>query len=474
MAHTNPLTLTRQQLYDLVWSKPVRDVAKDFGMSDVALAKRCRAVRVPIPPRGYWAKVAAGKTPRKTPLPKHRSGRYADAATESMPDTGPTVTFTPRPAPPPPEPETPPSPEAAALRARIDALKIAPLESLLLAHPAVLRTAVRLKRLKSRDIAWPRGARVGPILQVTNVSDAQIDRAPRVLDAVLRACEAMGWYFESPPRKEEPPGRARGDWGPKPPQPPVFGHLLVEGEPLQLKIDERRRQFDHVPTATELADKKAGRYVWMPRFDFEPSGELRLHLFDAGSSSMRKIWKDTKAHPLETQARKILHGLLDHALDLKRDREERRLRDIARREHEREEALVRQRRAAHAELIEELERQAGAWHRSQFLRRYLRAARRVPGDVTFTAELQGKPTDFLAWAEHYVNQLDPLHIEQHDPNLMHETPHPSYYGNPKDRDRFEKELVRLAGHTWERASKLATSPTASDDDPEATLDDDSD
>jgi hypothetical protein len=52
MSHTNPLTLTRQQLHDLVWSKPVRDVAKDFGMSDVALAKRCRAVNVPLPPRG--------------------------------------------------------------------------------------------------------------------------------------------------------------------------------------------------------------------------------------------------------------------------------------------------------------------------------------------------------------------------------------------------------------------------------------
>jgi len=39
MANQNPLTLTRQQLYDLVWSQPVREVAKDFGMSDVALAK---------------------------------------------------------------------------------------------------------------------------------------------------------------------------------------------------------------------------------------------------------------------------------------------------------------------------------------------------------------------------------------------------------------------------------------------------
>jgi hypothetical protein len=60
----NPLTLTRQALYDLVWSKPMVEVAQDFNMSDRGLAKRCAAVDVPVPPRGYWARKAAG--PRKT------------------------------------------------------------------------------------------------------------------------------------------------------------------------------------------------------------------------------------------------------------------------------------------------------------------------------------------------------------------------------------------------------------------------
>ena len=460
----NPLTLSRKELYDLVWCKPVRDVAKDFGMSDVALAKRCRAVRVPIPPRGYWAKVAAGQTPRKTPLPKHRSTRYTDNSGESTPAAEPTVTFTPRPPPPPAGPAIPPSPEEAALRARIDALQIAPLDTLLQAHPAVLRTAVKLKHLQSRDFTWPRGTRSGPILQVTNVSDTQLDRALRVLDAVLRGADAMGWHLTAPPPKEEPSYRGRGDWGPKPAAPPVVGQLLVEDEPLTLRIDERRRQFDHVPTDTEIADKKAGRYVWAPRFDFEPSGELRLHLFDADSRLERKTWKNTKAHPLETQGNKVLHGLLDRALELKRDREEQRLRDLARREHERQQALVRQRRTTNEKLIHELERQAGAWHRARFLRAYLRVARRALHDRPHTVDLQGQSVNFIDWAEHYVNQLDPLHPESRDPDLMHETPHPSYYGTPQDRDRFEKELVRLAGHTWERALKLLAHPTDNDSD----------
>ncbi|HCI52667.1 MAG TPA: hypothetical protein DE312_05020 [Gallionella sp.] len=52
---------TRQQLYDLVWESPITSVAKELGVSDVAVAKACRKAEIPIPPRGYWAKLHAGK-----------------------------------------------------------------------------------------------------------------------------------------------------------------------------------------------------------------------------------------------------------------------------------------------------------------------------------------------------------------------------------------------------------------------------
>ena len=65
----NYITLSRSALHELVWTKPVRDVAKEFGISDVALAKRCRALKIPLPARGYWAKVAAGQKPRRPALP---------------------------------------------------------------------------------------------------------------------------------------------------------------------------------------------------------------------------------------------------------------------------------------------------------------------------------------------------------------------------------------------------------------------
>jgi hypothetical protein len=56
-----PHTLTRRELFDLVWSKPVTKVAAGLGISDVAVKKICDKHRIPVPGRGYWAKVAAGQ-----------------------------------------------------------------------------------------------------------------------------------------------------------------------------------------------------------------------------------------------------------------------------------------------------------------------------------------------------------------------------------------------------------------------------
>jgi hypothetical protein len=61
-------TLTREQLYDLVWSEPMQPLAKQIGISDVAIAKHCRKLGVPVPKRGYWNKLQAGKPVTKPEL----------------------------------------------------------------------------------------------------------------------------------------------------------------------------------------------------------------------------------------------------------------------------------------------------------------------------------------------------------------------------------------------------------------------
>lgn len=60
----------RLKLYEEVWSEPMTTVAVRYGISDNGLRKRCKALNIPLPPVGYWAKVKAGKpVPERAPLP---------------------------------------------------------------------------------------------------------------------------------------------------------------------------------------------------------------------------------------------------------------------------------------------------------------------------------------------------------------------------------------------------------------------
>lgn len=61
-------TLSRRELYDLVWSQPVTKVAASLGLSGRGLAKICIRQQIPTPPRGYWAQVAAGQNPARPPF----------------------------------------------------------------------------------------------------------------------------------------------------------------------------------------------------------------------------------------------------------------------------------------------------------------------------------------------------------------------------------------------------------------------
>lgn len=65
---------TRQQLYELVWAGPITTLAKSLVVSDVGLAKACRRGDIPLPPRGYWAKLNAGQRVSRSPLPLRAPG----------------------------------------------------------------------------------------------------------------------------------------------------------------------------------------------------------------------------------------------------------------------------------------------------------------------------------------------------------------------------------------------------------------
>jgi hypothetical protein len=65
-------------LYEEVWTEPTQKVAQRYGVSDVAIAKACSLLDIPKPPRGYWARKAAGQQATgATDAAETRLRRYA-------------------------------------------------------------------------------------------------------------------------------------------------------------------------------------------------------------------------------------------------------------------------------------------------------------------------------------------------------------------------------------------------------------
>jgi hypothetical protein len=66
--------LSRKELYELVWSEPIKVLAPRFGISDVALRNTCARAEIPTPERGHWAKKVAGKSTEQFALPERPPG----------------------------------------------------------------------------------------------------------------------------------------------------------------------------------------------------------------------------------------------------------------------------------------------------------------------------------------------------------------------------------------------------------------
>ena len=66
--------VTRQELSDLVWSKPLKTLAKEYFISENGLRKICKQFDIPVPLLGHWQKIQYNKKVTVIPLPKDFKG----------------------------------------------------------------------------------------------------------------------------------------------------------------------------------------------------------------------------------------------------------------------------------------------------------------------------------------------------------------------------------------------------------------
>jgi hypothetical protein len=80
--HLNQITIeiSREDLYEQVWTTPINQLAETFRISGSYLARVCEALNVPRPPVGYWQKKAVGKAAPRPELPMALPGEQLNWA----------------------------------------------------------------------------------------------------------------------------------------------------------------------------------------------------------------------------------------------------------------------------------------------------------------------------------------------------------------------------------------------------------
>ncbi|WP_426336769.1 hypothetical protein ACN9MY_01800 [Pseudoduganella sp. R-31] len=369
----------RETLYNEVWLEPVTVVAERYGLSDVGLAKICRAWAIPLPSRGYWAKVNAGRIMRQVPLPplEQPIRRFANLVKI--------------------HPEQLAARKAAKeehARIREEVLAI-PLEEAAASpeHPLVRAAS---KRLRKRD-GWPADTliRSAPkeVLNIA-VTRSALDRALLFIDSLLKAMAKQGFEVEIDEER---------------------GASIVRRVKTDTKLDftlvEHIRRTRHEATpAEERAQKRYWeRSRWdgnstfphIPMYDYAPTGLLT---FQVGRWPQR-TWNDTPNRSLEQRLGEVVAGIVVLAQEtFAKEQEEIRRQEALRRAQARYEFLMK-RRAAEATRFKSLESDATNWERAVKLRAFADALER---NALAAGILSEEAANWLAWTRAKADWLDPF------------------------------------------------------------------
>ena len=367
---TDPASLTRHQLYEVIWSEPVHTVAARYGISDVGLAKLCRRHGIPLPGRGFWQQIRAGQRVRRPPLPPRDKTGPADDDIILRPVEHPATAIE------PPKPERSPAPPIPVP------------EALTKPHPLVVQ-ADRILRASEPDAKGLLQA-VGKRCLDIRVTPATLDRALLIMDTLLKALGKRGCTVSVV--SEHP-------W------PTVAS---VQDETIEFLLEERIKQVPH--QATPIEELEAKQFSWHPRkSDPAPSGDLRLDIAHARWYGLPATWADGKKGRLEQYLGEFVRGLEDVAEAIKKQRAKEEEAEHRREEERKREWERQQQRYLDERRAAELKAQAGRWREARDLREYVAALKNAKTVMMRTEYLEiSLLQEWVTWAEAYAERLDPL------------------------------------------------------------------
>lgn len=343
-------SLTRIELYNLVWTKPVTHIAKEYGFSDTAIRKICIKHKIPLPKLGYWSKLKFNKKVQKTKLPKQ--------------DENPRISLIKK--------SYTPSTELTFIKEKIQnsfGNKLEVPKKLNKPHKFITATKVYHNKLKVRNKKndWSMKIDTLDVINI-DVSDKLFARALKFMNTLIFLLEKNNYQITAD---------------------------------LETKITIREQHYTIRLIEKHKRVKKETTYNW-DSFDLETTGNLCLKL---EHSYPIKEWTDSKTKPIEEKLIDIISWL---ELKVKNDEQQAIARAIRHKQQEEKCKKAEElQRLKDEELskFESLFLTATRWHKSQYIRNYIQEFENF---TIKSNNLNTKEKEWIDWAKEKADWYDPF------------------------------------------------------------------
>lgn len=306
--HDEDTSISREEIYQLVWAKPMTKVSKQFGVSGSYMARVCAMLNVPRPERGYWAKLAVGKAPPPALLPEARPGDQLHWSRGS-------------------ELRSPPRPRQSVQR-RTDVPVRVPRTG---THELICGARKHFEKSRAVD----EGAYLKPYKQLLvdiTTSEACLDKALDFANDLFNALESAGHRVAIAPSQDrlsraliderevrkKPRDRYYENrlWSPYRPtvvyvDSVAIGLALIE---MSEKVELRYVNGKYIRETDYISRKLSRRHIdftWTTTQDL-PSGRLRLVAYSPNAGvEWATTWQETKKVSLHSAMKTIVKSLED-------------------------------------------------------------------------------------------------------------------------------------------------------------------
>ena len=358
------VTLTRKELYDLVWSEPLSRLAKRYKISDNGLRKICKRMNIPLPAMGHWQKIQHNKKVTIVKFPEKYDGQDEILMCEKEPGDI--------------ELDSPIAQQRRLTRTVEDTkdLQLVVLDRMSSRPDTLIRSTMNYYDAVRRYYRSHLGTHPDRI-NVLNieVNEENRPRALRILDTIIKVLRA---------RKHDV----------------IADHFTtyakIGDEHVKFRLREKQRVSD-------IKTSYGGRQM-------VSTGEF-VFVIDIGSYTRKEV-KDG-LEPIETKISTIIAMLELEGERMRIERIESAIRRKQWEEQQRIEQELRERQDREVKAFKKLFLKAIRLHQATIIRNYIQT---VEADAMKKGNITEEFTQWLAWAEQKVAWYDPL-INGPDPIL---------------------------------------------------------